>query len=90
MDGVAQRKRHPPQRGVRSFFSTLLGSSSVPAAVSMTLSRPFVPRWRVQPFRDSFVLISPFMWKYACLPLSMFSMLIVANLSPSTAFVSSI
>ena len=60
MDGVAQRKRHPPQRGVRSSFSKLLGSSSVPAAVSMTLSRPFVPRWRVQPFRGSFVLISPF------------------------------
>ena len=56
--------------------STLLESSS--AAVSMTLSRPFVPRWRVQPFRGSFVLMSPFMWKYACLPLSMFSMLLVA------------
>ena len=62
---------------------TLLESSSAPAAVSMTLSRPFVPRWRVRPFRGSFVLMSPFMWTYACLPLSMFSMLLVANLSPS-------
>ena len=58
--------------------------------MSITLSRPFVPRWRVHPFSGVLVLGSPFMWKYRCLPSSMFSMLLVAYLRPSTALVSSI
>ena len=32
--------------------------------MSITLPRPFVPRWRVHPFSGLLVLRSPFMWKY--------------------------
>ena len=57
-------------------------------SMSIALSRPFVPQWRVHPFSGILVLGSPFMWKYRRLPSSMFSMLLVAYPRPSNALVS--
>ena len=78
------------QRRVRRVRRSAPSRSCPPCRCRSRSRVPFVPRWRVHPFSGVPVLGSPFMWKYRCLPSSMFSMLLVAYLRPSIALVSSI